>query len=84
MIKNYPLLCAGTAGRSDAECGVDDLRLFLRVYLRVTRCSSRARLAADDAIVKALEVHLQERSGTHVKRLFLYPEPGCSLAVFLV
>ena len=38
---------------------------------------------ADDAVVDALEVHLQVRCGAHVERFFLHPEPG-SAAILAV
>src|SRR5688572_6638937 len=51
--------------------------------LAITTCSRRAGLPADNAIVHCLEIHLEERGCTHVQWLFLYPEPGCFIILFI-
>src|SRR3982074_2007299 len=54
------------------------------MHLRITGRRSSAGLAAVDAVIDALQVHLQEGSSSHVEGFFLYPEPGRSLAVLFV
>src|SRR4051794_5438298 len=60
----------------DGERCINYLCLFLRMHFGVTGGRGSAGLAADNAIVNALQVHLQVAGSAHIQRLFLYPEPG--------